>query len=271
MNIEQYRALKAQEAEQAASTPSQPVAEQTTETPVVDTQTSDDNKTIVTDEKPTTPQTPEKVIIDGVGEVSFDELKNGYLRQSDYTKKTQDLSRQRKENEDALTFYEMVKRNPQLAQQISQTTPVPATLDPHQAKNIQLENMVYDLMLDKEISDLQRQHDDFDVREVLQIAQSKQLNNLNDAYLIYKGSKSLTPATTPVPDVETLKKQIRDELIAEMNAEKDSTQSIIRSNNSNAVIQNNTPTLSESEKRVARMMRLSDTDYIKWRDVGKKK
>ena len=46
--------------------------------------------------------------IEGFGDYTVDELKefkNGYLRQSDYTKKTQELARQREEANDALEVY----------------------------------------------------------------------------------------------------------------------------------------------------------------------
>ena len=68
----------------------------------------------------TKPTIPDKIQIDGIGEVTIDELKSGYLRIQDYTKKTQEVSRKRKENEEAISFYEEIKRNPQLLNSNSQ-------------------------------------------------------------------------------------------------------------------------------------------------------
>lgn len=64
---------------------------------------------------------------EGRNPVKFSELKNGYLRQSDYTKKTQALSEERKQFEQQIQEYEPVKQwvdyiqsNPYLFKQIDQ-------------------------------------------------------------------------------------------------------------------------------------------------------
>ncbi len=44
--------------------------------------------------------------------VSLKELKDGFLRQADYTRKTQALAEQRKEAEDAVRFWEAIQANP---------------------------------------------------------------------------------------------------------------------------------------------------------------
>jgi hypothetical protein len=214
---------------------------------------------------PTTPVVPEKITIEGIGEVPVEELKNGYFRQSDYTKKTQDLAHQRKEAEEAIKFYEHLRSNPQLAQQLAQQTQLPQTLDPVTSKVVDLEQKFYDLMLQQEINTLQTKYPDFEVREVLETARDKQLNSLEDAYLIVKSRKQ---ASQPV-DANQLKEQIRAELLKELEAERNATQTIIATNNAPPV-QDNTPQISDAEKRVARMMKLSEAEYDKWRDANKK-
>ena len=50
------------------------------------------------------------VEIEGIGKISVDEIKEwkqGYLRQSDYTRKTQSLASQRQEYEDAVNLYKI--------------------------------------------------------------------------------------------------------------------------------------------------------------------
>lgn len=68
-------------------------------------------------------QTPATINIPGIGEVSIDELnewRGGGLRQSDYTKKTQELASQRKQMEEEFGVYRqldsMFASNPQLEQ-----------------------------------------------------------------------------------------------------------------------------------------------------------
>lgn len=62
------------------------------------------------------------------------EWKNGYLRQSDYTQKTQTLAEQRKEHEQAVTAYNELlnwfSSNPQEAQRIHNLMTQPAGFTP---------------------------------------------------------------------------------------------------------------------------------------------
>lgn len=215
----------------------------------------------------TKPTIPDKIQIDGIGEVTIDELKNGYLRTQDYTKKTQEVSRKRKENEEAISFYEEIKRNPQLLQQIaSGQSPTPYQLDPLQAKILELEASLYDMRLENEISRLQSKYPDFEVREVLEIAHEKKMLNLEDAYLLSKSAKSSEPVNT-----DELKKQLREEILKELEAEKDTTTTVITPGNSGTVYKDNAPKLTEAEKKVAsRMFRNAKdpyAEYEKWKNV----
>lgn len=250
MNIEQYRALKAQEETSKA----QPQVEQPTTPPVVETQPT------VEETKPIT------VEIDGK-EVTIEELKNGYLRQADYTRKTQQLANQRKEVEDAVKLHEHLKNNPEILQQLQQVTDVPRTLDPTQAKVIELEQKVYDMMLEREIEILQNKYPDFEVMEVLEMASQKQLTNLEDAYHLVKSSKGGVQQTF---DVEKIKEELRKELLKEIESNVE-TSSIITPNGGGVVETPDTPTLSQSEIKVAASMGMTPTEYAVWRDVDKKK
>lgn len=262
MNIEQYRALKAQE---EASKAQPPVEQPTTpkEEPTVE-QPTEEQPTEVEEDKPIT------VEIDGK-EVTIEELKNGYLRQSDYTRKTQEVSRKRKEVEEAVQLYEHLKQNPEIAMKIQEVTNVPRNLDPTQAKVIELEQRMYDMMLEREIETLQSKYDDFEVMEVIEMASKKQLTNLEDAYHLVKMSKGET-STKPkdTVDLDKLKEEVKRELLKEIEGNVD-TSSIIASGKEDVVKPPNTPTLSQAEIKVATSMGMSPDEYAKWRDVDKKK
>lgn len=260
MNIDQYRALKAQEASAPAPTPVvQAIPNQTP--PVVE-------PTPIVEVKPAV---PEKINIEGIGEIGIDELKNGYLRQSDYTQKTQDVARQKREVQDAVSFYEQVKANPDLIKQVASTIQVPPALDPANAKILELESKVYDMMLEKEISTLQAKYPDFEIKDVLDVADKKGLTNLEDAYFIAKSTKA---QSEPISRAE-LEKQIREQVLREVEAERGATQTIISTNGAPAVIQDNAPKLSPAEQKVARMMFRGVADpnaeYAKWRDTDIRK
>ena len=272
MNIDQYRELKAQESQASQTTEQTPVTATSTETtpattPVVETTAPSVETTPIetTPEVTPTATLPDKITIDGIGEVSVEELKNGYLRQSDYTRKTQEVSRKTKEVEEAVVLFEHLKQNPQLAQQLLQTKELPANLDPTQTKVSELEEKLYDMMLEKEIDTLSSKYSDFEVKDVLEIAQKKGITNLEDAYLLSKSYKS-THQTT---DIEKFKEQMKKEVMAELEQERKSTQSIISSRGDSPIVQTNAPKLSDAEHKVAKMMKLSDDDYIKWRDVSR--
>ena len=254
MNIEQYRALKAQESAQPQQPVEQVVAPVTV--PVVET--------VVT--KPEEPK-PITVEIDGK-EVTIDELKNGYLRQSDYTKKTQDLSRERSETKEAIEFYDYLKANPTVVQQIQTNGgQVPDRIDPTLSKVKELEDKMYDMMLQNEIEGLTSKYPDFEIKDVLEIAKNKGITNLEDAYILSKSSK----ITNNSLDVDKLKEDLRKEILKDLESERNSTQTIISTNSQGSVVDTNLPTLSPTEVKVAKMMKLSDADYVKWRDMGIKK
>lgn len=285
MNIDDFRALKAQEITNQKDTKDdvkldekikkqeEPKEEREEISKKENEEIKEENKINDNKEEPTAEtKTPEKVMIDGIGEVPFDELTKGYLRQSDYTRKAQELAKQNKDAKEALELYNNLKNNPQVVEQLKQVTNVPASVDPATSKIMELEGRIYDLMLQNEIDKLQNKYSDFEVREVLQTAHDKKIVDLEDAYLLNKSKK--TPQQQPV-DVEVLKKQLREELLKEMEREKD-TSSIISTNDQvNPIKEVNTPKISPAEENVAKKMfrnvKNPIAEYIKWRDGGQRK
>lgn len=62
----------------------------------------------------TEPEAEDNFTLPGIDEpVSLEELKDGYLRQADYTRKTQELAAQRKDAEQAMRFWEVFTSRPQ--------------------------------------------------------------------------------------------------------------------------------------------------------------
>jgi len=263
LNIDQYRALKAQEAEQATQATEQPpaTAEEESTPPTQDQPSAGEEQA----DQPTKEQEPQTITIDGQ-EVPFDELKNGYLRQQDYTKKTQELSRKNKENEEALQLYTHLKSNPQLAKNLLQTKELPQELDPAQQKVQKLEEKMYDMMLAQEIDKLQNKYEDFEVREVLQVAHEKNTVNLEDAYHLFKSRKGESKNSKPEEvDKEKLKQELRKEVEEEIKG----TKTAITTSDAGVVQQEEGPKITPQEQRVARKQKMTDAEYVKWRDGGK--
>lgn len=265
MNLDQFRQLKAEMEKGTPETKQEQPSEQveTTEEKPEDTNTE---TKVETTEPPKVEETNKEgeVSIDG-NTYRLDEIKEwqkGYLRQTDYTKKTQELAREREQTQSALQFLQQVQQNPEIAQQLSQQFNIP-TLDPSQSRIQQLENQLMDMQLQNEISTLSSKYDDFDAREVLTLAKEKKLNSLEDAYLLSKSSKP-TASTQQSIDVEALTAQITEQLRKEFESSQN-TSSIIGSGGGTRQVEDKTPQLSASELKVAQNLGMSPKEYATWR------
>lgn len=264
MNIDEYRLLKAElakESEQGAgvNAQAQQVSAESVQPSLQESQQGESapnaqgTETITGNE--TNPSEAQFIDIDGE-KVSLDELRRGYLRQSDYTKKTQDVARQQRELEFARQVVQKVQSNPEVQQAIQ--------YNPVEMERQLLEAERYDLMLQREVGELSNKYSDFEVSEVLDFALQRKMNNLEDAYLLNKQYKGSTPQNnlqpnSPSIDVESLKAQIRAELQAELN-----TSTIISGNSGQAPAPRRDVALSPEQAKVARAMRMSPEEYARW-------
>jgi hypothetical protein len=262
--------MKLQEAE--PETTPEPIVEETApvvETPIVEEATPLD-----------TPPSVEKIVVDGE-ELTLEQIKEfraGYSRTQDYTQKTQEIARIRRENQEAVELYEYLRSNPDIADNLlnsEQVTPADkqrlSQLDPRTASQAKLERELNDLKLQREIDTLSSKYSDFDVVKVLQTAYEKQMPNLEDAYKLIVAERvisppsveSATPVSTPV-DLEAERARIRAEVLAEMQAETESTKTLIKTNGGAPVKTETEITLTPEQDRVRRMQGLSIEEYKKW-------
>ena len=116
------------------------------------------------------------------------------------------------------------------------------------------------MMLEKEIEEVQSEFKDFDSRQIVQFAHENQMSNLRDAYLLYKSK------TQSTPDIEELKKQIREEAILELNKEKDATRTIIAPTGVVNILEDKKVNITPAEHNVALKMDMTDEQYVLWRD-----
>lgn len=257
MNITEYRAMKEAETnaqtQQTATEPVQSSVQETQQTEPVQqaegTQTTPQNSA----SEPTQPQ-----LFDvGGQQVSLEELQRGYLRQSDYTRKTQEVSRQSREIESARELLQQIQSNPEIAEQLG--------YDPNQQYTRELESNYYDLLVQQEVSTLSTKYNDFEASEVLNFALENKMENLEHAYLLNKQYKAnaptqqnTAPQTTQPVDVEALKAQIRAELLAEQN-----TGTIISSSGGTAPTPQQEVQLTPEQLKIAKAFRLTPEEYIR--------
>src|SRR5699024_1006766 len=101
--------------------------------------------------------------------VPIEELRQGYLRQSDYTRKTQELSQFKQQTEIAQKYYEAIQTDPEFAENIARRFDLPY-MTAEEAQYEQLQNELQTLKLERDIDTLKSKYDDVDVQAVLQTA-----------------------------------------------------------------------------------------------------
>ncbi len=134
-------------------------------------------------------------------EVSLEELRNGYQRQADYTRKTQEISAERDRLQQAESIVAALENNPEetlqiLAKSFNVGAPVNVAdstdweeLDPTEQKIAVLEKKIEaqeasqrQQVIERQVVQLQEQHGDFDRREFLNHALKNNISNLDAAY-----------------------------------------------------------------------------------------
>lgn len=135
-------------------------------------------------------------------EVPLEELERGWLRQSDYTRKTQEVSALRQEAEQALRLMQALSENPAETLEALQRNlqldteddldPYEQQLRAHEERFAQLEQERFDQELEYTLQTLQDQYADrgFVPEEVLQYAIDNEIPNLRAAFLALEEDKA---------------------------------------------------------------------------------
>jgi hypothetical protein len=206
--------------------------------------------------------TPEPVVqeestsltIDGIGEVSFDDIKewkNGYLRQDDYTRKTQALADEKKK----------------LALSQVTTAPEPAhnsdvaSTDPGLAK---IQQEMSEMYLDIKMRDMRSKYgDSFDEIAVLtkasEMIQAGTPQSVVDFDFIHNG---LVGSNSGV-DEAGLREQIKKQILSEMQESQVDTSSLIGGGGDPPVEKN--LNLTQEEIAFANRIGMSPEEYASWK------
>lgn len=235
------------------------VNEPTTEEVVVDNDEPVEGEEVV--EQPT----DDKVHIEGLGDFTIDELKefrNGYLRQSDYTRKTQELARQREEAQDALELYNYLRENPQMVNALMQmdngaNQQVIQRATPEASMMQQIIHTQKAMEIEMKLNELKGKYGN-DIDEVALFQKANQLKT-NDLEFVYKALQY----DNLLAERQQAEQNAANSLQAEIAANKKAVSTIVSPKQGNVVKQS--PSLSADEKRVAALMGLSEADYLKWK------
>lgn len=143
-----------------------------------------------TEEVSTEQTEPEGFEIDGerLTAEQIREFKKGYLRQSDYTKKTQMAAQERKQNAEALELYNFLKENPDVARQLAEIAPDKAGI----AKNVanpeiqDIRMQLTTMEIDKTLESIRAKDPDADEVAILNLAIEEGIP-VDKAYKQWKG------------------------------------------------------------------------------------
>lgn len=231
--------------------------------PVIDTQSASaaiENEPVITDDGQNEPTVYE---IEGVGTFTADEIKElqqGNLRQSDYTKKTQDLARQRDELKDAKDLFDYLKANPHLVDAMRQAEQNPNSVV-HTAsptyENQMLKDIVFNqkaLEADIRMNELKNKYGDVDEIAIYQKAAELKTDDFEFVYKALNYNKI---------DAAAIVEQAKAQLKAEIEKNKNSVSTMVGTTQTSQV--QKPITLTDDEKRIASMMGMTEDEYAKWK------
>ena len=272
MNLDEYRAMVEEEKNQSTQTEvvenaqtepsaieSVPQAEpEATEVQPVDAEPTSQETTQIEPEVPTS----DVYRVDD-REYTKSQVEEALTLQSKFIEERKALEEQKREMALQQQYYEAIQKDEAFAQKFAETYNLPfLTKEQQEIKKL---NDNYNMLLVKnELAELKANYGDVNEREVIEFAVQRNLATLDDAYNLLQVEKQRVNPRSEAVDVEALKEQIRQEVQRELESKVD-TGTIISSRNTTKPVTDDTPTLSPQELKVARNLKMSPTEYAKWR------
>lgn len=169
------------------------------------------------------------------------------------------------ETQSALELYKYLEQNPHLVQAMRD-------VDVEGYKNLnnfvpdeltkkvkEMEEFIEEQRYNSYITGLKNKYSDFDEDKVLEYAEKHDVLNLEVAY------KAMKADSVKEPNIEELRKQIKEELLNELKQNSLETQSIVGQMSQKPIKQDDTVNLSSRESRIAKAMGMTPSEYAKWR------
>ena len=169
------------------------------------------------------------------------------------------------ETQSALELYKYLEQNPHLVQAMRD-------VDVEGYKNLnnfvpdeltkrvkEMEEFIEEQRYNSYITGLKSKYSDFDEDKVLEYAEKHDVLNLEVAY------KAMKADSIKEPNVEELRKQIKEELLNELKQNSLETQSIVGGVSQKPINQDESVRLSSREERIAKAMGMTPSEYNKWR------
>lgn len=188
------------------------------------------------------------------------EFKKGSMRQSDYTRKTQELAQARKENVEALEVYNYLRDNPDIAKKLAEYTPetdgkIAKSVDPV-SKEIQSLNVKFATMdIERQLADITSKDSDVSDLELLELANTNGWD-VKTAYNVWRGQN------VDKIIAKKLAEQSKN-LTKEIQSNHGITKTLVsKGDKPNA---NGSFGLSEAEQSMASKLGMTNEEYNKWK------
>lgn len=248
------------EVEPMESTEAEPDAP--TQSDVVEADDSEDAE-ITTEES-----IPDSYDIPGIGNVTIDEInewRQGNLRQSDYTRKTQELARQREELRDAKELFDYLSSNPHLIQALREAEQgnIPPVVNNATPERQMIRQLAYNqkaMETDMKLAALKQKYGDID--EVALFNKAAELRT-EDLEFVYQGLQNEKPTEYDLDAIrQAAIEEAKAQLKAELEQNMDAVGTSVSTKQSKPVEE--PVNLTAEQKRVAKALGMSETDYAKW-------
>lgn len=180
------------------------------------------------------------------------------------------LRAQLEQQKQAVEFFNYVKNNPQILEAMrASDNPEVAdrfnAIPTAQEEMIQnMQNQIAELQLRNEVAELKAKYPDFKEEDVLKYAGERRILDLEVAYKAIKADELANAKTEEKPvDMEALKKQIREELIKEMEEDKSATSTIVGKGISEE-IEAKEYSLTPEQQYIAKQFGMTDEEYYNY-------
>lgn len=255
MNLDEYRAIKNQTEGNATNAQTEHQPTQTVEQNVSQT--------------PEVPASPESLAVQETAtKIKFGEQEYDVEQLVQAKQQADSLALEQERLKDevaqanlAQQYFNKMMENPTYAETFAQNNGL-QYVDPNQQKIQALEKQYNKVLLDQEISNLKTKYDDFNQSEVVKFAVDSGIKNLEDAYLLKKTKSAETVAKGM--DANAIKEQIRQEILNELRLEVNTT-SLIGAGTGGMQTQASAPQLTPAELNVAKRMKMTPEEYLKFK------
>ena len=264
MNIDEYREMKAEmEKEQADETGGVDNAQVEQSTAVTPEQSPQETEQVQPSQEPAPEQVPNgqtevpSTIKYGETEYEVESLIQAKQEAEILRQQQAQVQSQLQQAQVAQQYYAKLMENPDYAKAFAQNNGL-TYVDPKEQAVQELQSRYNQMLLEREIENMQIKHKDFNPQEVVKFAYDKGIGNLEDAYILMNARNG---GKQENPDMASIREQIRQEVQNELKSSVNTGSLIGGSGGGGKPIQSSAPELSSQEIKVARGLGLSPKEY----------